>query len=37
MAIDEESDRLENEIRRLKIEFEACFNGGGPRPPNETQ
>ena len=37
MAIDEKSDRLKDGIRCLKIEFEAYFNGGSPRPPNDTQ
>jgi hypothetical protein len=36
VAIDEELNRLEDNIRRLKIEFEAYFNGGKPRPPNDT-
>ena len=37
MATDEEIDKLEDNIRRLKIEYEAYFNGGQPRPPNDTQ
>ncbi len=37
MEIDDELDRLEDGLRRLKIEFEAYFNGGSPRPPNDTQ
>lgn len=36
MTIDEELTRLEENIRRLKIEYEAYFNGGQPRPPNDT-
>jgi hypothetical protein len=36
VVIDEELNRLEDNIRRLKIEFEAYFNGGQPRPPNDT-
>jgi AraC-like DNA-binding protein len=37
MAVEEELDKLEDNIRRLKIEYEAYFNGGQPRPPNDTQ
>jgi hypothetical protein len=36
MTVDEELTRLEEDIRRLKIEYEAYFNGGTPRPPNDT-
>lgn len=36
MTIDEELTKLEENIRRLKIEYEAYFNGGMPRPPNDT-
>jgi hypothetical protein len=36
VTIDEELTRLEENIRRLKIEFEAYFNGGSPRPPNDA-
>lgn len=36
MTVDEELSRLEDNIRRLKIEYEAYFNGGIPRPPNDT-
>ncbi|HET7101698.1 MAG TPA: MXAN_5187 C-terminal domain-containing protein [Terriglobia bacterium] len=36
MTVDEELTRLEENIRRLKIEYEAFFNGGMPRPPNDT-
>jgi hypothetical protein len=36
VTVDEELTRLEENIRRLKIEFEAYFNGGIPRPPNDT-
>lgn len=35
MTIDEELSRIEDGIRRLKIEYEAYFNGGSPRPPND--
>lgn len=36
VTVDEELTRLEENIRRLKIEYEAYFNGGTPRPPNDT-
>ncbi|MBZ5513797.1 MAG: hypothetical protein LAN62_02945 [Acidobacteriia bacterium] len=36
MTVDEELNRLEDNIRRLKIEYEAYFNGGQPRPPHDT-
>ncbi len=36
MTIDEEIAKLDDNIRRLKIEYEAYFNGGLPRPPHET-
>ena len=36
MTVDEELTRLEENMRRLKIEYEAYFNGGNPRPPNDT-
>ena len=36
MTVDEELSRLEENIRRLKIEYEAYFNGGNPHPPNDT-
>lgn len=35
MTVDEELSRLEEDLRRLKIEYEAYFNGGSQRPPNE--
>jgi hypothetical protein len=35
--IDEELDRLEYEMRRLKIEFDIFFNGGSSRPPTDTK
>ncbi len=34
-SIDEELSKIEDGIRRLKIEYEAYFNGGSPRPPND--
>lgn len=36
MTIDEELTKLEDNIRRLKIEYEVYFNGGSPRPPHDT-
>ena len=36
VTVDEELTRLEENIRRLKIEYEAYFSGGTPRPPNDT-
>jgi hypothetical protein len=35
--IDIDMDRLETEIRRLKIEYDIYFNGGTIRPPLETK
>jgi hypothetical protein len=35
--IDEELDRLEYEMRRLKIEYDIFFNGGTSRPPLDTR
>lgn len=34
---DEQLTRLEDDIRRLKIEFEIFFNGGAKRPPYDTK
>jgi hypothetical protein len=36
VTIDEEIAKLDENIRRLKIEYEAYFNGGLPRPPHDT-
>lgn len=36
VTTDEELNRLEDNIRRLKIEFEAYFSGGQPRAPHDT-
>lgn len=36
MTLDEELSKLEDNIRRLKIEYEAYFSGGQPRPPHDT-
>ena len=35
MTVEEELDRLEENIRRLKIEYESFFGGGSPRPPSD--
>jgi hypothetical protein len=37
MTADEELTKLEESLRRLKIEFDIYFNGGSQRPPNDTQ
>jgi len=36
LTADEELNKLDDNIRRLKIEYEAYFNGGSPRPPHDT-
>lgn len=36
MTVEEELDKLEENIRRLKIEYESFFAGGSPRPPRDT-
>ncbi|HEX8087477.1 MAG TPA: MXAN_5187 C-terminal domain-containing protein [Blastocatellia bacterium] len=35
--VDEDLDRLEHEIRRLKVEYDIYFNGGTLRPPVDTK
>ncbi len=35
MTVDEELNKLEDGVRRLKIEYEIYFNGGSRRPPQE--
>ncbi len=35
MTIDEELSKLEDDIRRLKIEYEVYFNGSSDRPPRD--
>jgi hypothetical protein len=35
--IDQDLDRLEQEIRRLKVEYDIYFNGGTVRPPIDTK
>jgi hypothetical protein len=37
MTADEELSLLEDNIRRLKIEFDIYFNGGKPLPPTDLQ
>ena len=37
VTIDEQLNRLEDEIRKLKIEFDIFFNGGAPKPPHDTK
>ncbi len=36
VTVDEEFNKLDDDIRRLKIEYEIYFNGGAPRPPRDT-
>ncbi|MEP6741482.1 MAG: MXAN_5187 C-terminal domain-containing protein [bacterium] len=36
-SIDEQLSRLEEDIRRLKIEFDVFFNGASKRPPYDTK
>jgi hypothetical protein len=36
VTADEEFNKLEDDIRRLKIEYEVYFNGASPRPPHDT-
>ena len=36
MTVDEEFNKLDDDIRRLKIEYEVYFSGGAPRPPHDT-
>jgi hypothetical protein len=35
--VDQDLDRLENEMRRLKVEYDIYFNGGTLRPPIDTK
>ena len=37
MTTDEELTKLEDGIRRLKIEFDIFFNGGSKKPPTDSQ
>ena len=36
-TVDEQLTRLEDDIRRLRIEFDIFFNGGSKRPPYDTK
>ena len=36
-TVDEQLTRLEEDIRRLKIEFDVYFNGAAKRPPYDTK
>jgi hypothetical protein len=36
VTVDEEFNKLEDDLRRLKIEYEVYFSGGCPRPPHDT-
>ena len=36
-TIDEQLVRLEDDIRRLKVEFDIYFNGSAKRPPYDTK
>jgi len=36
-TVDEQLTRLEEDIRRVKIEFDIFFNGGSKRPPYDTK
>jgi hypothetical protein len=36
VTVDEEFNKLEDDLRRLKIEYEVYFSGGAPRPPHDT-
>lgn len=36
MTVDEELTKLEDDMRRLKIEYDAYFSGGAKRPPRDT-
>jgi len=37
LTIDEMLDRLEDDMRKLRIEFDVFFNGGAKRPPYDTK
>ncbi|MBA3242644.1 MAG: hypothetical protein H0T60_15570 [Acidobacteria bacterium] len=36
-SLDEQLGRLEEDLRRLKVEFDIYFNGGAKRPPYDTK
>jgi len=35
-SVDEQLTRLDEDIRRLKVEFDVYFNGSAKRPPYDT-
>jgi hypothetical protein len=35
VTVDEDLNKFEDDIRRLKIEYEVYFSGGSPRPPHD--
>jgi hypothetical protein len=37
VSIDQQLARLEEDIRRLKVDFDIYFNGGAQRPPHEAR
>src|SRR5215470_8922181 len=37
MTVDEELTLLEDQLRKLKVEYDAYFGGGMKRPPNDTE
>ena len=37
LSVDDQLSRLEEDIRRLKIEFDVYFNGASKRPPYDTK
>lgn len=37
LTLDEQLSRLEDDIRRLKVEFDIFFNGASKRPPYDTK
>lgn len=37
ISIDEQLNRLEEEIRKLKVEFDIYFNGGTGKPPHDSK
>lgn len=37
LTVDEQLTRLEEDIRRLKVEFDVYFNGAAKRPPYDTK
>jgi hypothetical protein len=36
VTVEEELNKLDDDIRRLKIEYDVYFSGGTPRPPHDT-